>query len=164
MCIIAGFSGIGKSTYCKQSGAIDFECMPYKYDNYYEMLERSENREQLKADINLRLNWHWQAKYYAAILELMEREPGACIVIPSEMSVLKRLQLNQIPYTLVYPERGLKEEYRQRFLNRGNTENFIAVFYDLWDHWMDSLREDTYGRHVVLKANQYLSDVLQHEA
>ena len=59
--IIAGFAGIGKTTFCtNNSVAIDFECMPFKYrfdDNTpYE-------KESVKANPDLDFNPMWQYEY-----------------------------------------------------------------------------------------------------
>ena len=37
---------------------------------------------------------------------------------------------------------------------------FLLIFIGRWNSFMDSLREDTYGKHIILRPKQYLSDVL----
>ena len=78
------------------------------------------------------------------------------LVIPSDKQVLQGLQLLQIPYILVYPEQNAKNEYRRRYEERGNTEDFIHIFADQWDFWMNSLRKDSYGWSIEIAKDQYL--------
>ena len=41
MSIIAAFAGTGKTTFCaRNKNAIDFECMPFKYENFIEVSRR----------------------------------------------------------------------------------------------------------------------------
>ena len=37
------------------------------------------------------------------------------------------LVLNKLPFVLIYPSKELKDEYIQRYKNRGNDENFIKI-------------------------------------
>lgn len=83
------------------------------------------------------------------------------LLIPPVMYVLFLLEMEGIPYTLCYPRREAKESYRQRYIARGNTEDFLSVFIDGWDKFMDFLEWNTYANHIVLDANQFLSDVVE---
>lgn len=64
------------------------------------------------------------------------------VVIPSDSMGCSMLREEQIPYYLCYPQRSLKEEYRKRFLQRGNTQGFLDVFIGRWDLFMDHLEAD----------------------
>lgn len=37
------------------------------------------------------------------------------------------------------PNRDCKEEYRQRYINRGNNQSFLDVFIEGWDVMLDGL-------------------------
>ena len=54
--VIAAFPAIGKTYFCEKypDRAIDLECMPFKYSNYYEKLVDSE-KEAIKAEYSLEL-------------------------------------------------------------------------------------------------------------
>lgn len=44
----------------------------------------------------------------------------------------------------------MKDEYRKRFLERGNTQNFLDVFIWRWDLFMDHLEPDPCEQKVIL--------------
>lgn len=103
------------------------------------------------------MNPEYPSNYINAILENMDKYKY--LVIPSDSRVLADLKDKHIPYILCFPERKAKEEYRKRYLQRGNTEEFIDIFIGGWDNFMKSLRHDTYGAKIVLNEGEYLLDV-----
>ena len=44
---------------------------------------------------------------------------------------------NCIFFYLVYPVNSRKEEFIQRYKDRGNDENFIKLVKTNWENWMD---------------------------
>jgi len=158
--IIAAFSGVGKTTLAKlyPQKVTDFVCMPYK--NYLD--DEAENNEKGKANPDNILRLEWPLNYVNAIVE--NDDKNRILLIPSDCYVLLSLQCLKIPYTLCYPQRKAKKVYHKRFIKRGNTKDFIDIFIGGWDKFMDGLENDSYGRHVVLKLNQFLSDVIDVEA
>ena len=159
MRIIAAFSGVGKSYYCKQNPkAVDVVVMPYKFSNFYEVAVKVEGESTKDHGDLMRLE-NWQKFYFAALMESYRREPDKVIVSPTVDYVRFRLKVQGIPFLLVYPNRDLKEVYRQRYIDRGNTQEFLDVFIGDWDNWMDTLRSHG-GTHMELLKDVYLSDVL----
>jgi hypothetical protein len=78
--------------------------------------------------------------------------------------VLALLRREEISYCLCYPERSAKDEYLKRYIARGNQEPFIEVFIGLWDRFIGGLEQDDYAnKHIVLKAGQFLGDVIGRE-
>jgi len=154
--IIAAFSGTGKSTLARlyPQKVIDFICMPFKY----ECNENQEFNEESKADSNLEYKFGWEYDYVKAIKQNMS--DNKILVIPSDRRVLALLEKDGIPYLLCYPQRNAKEVYHKRFRDRGNSEHFIEIFIGEWDRFMDSLEGDSYGRHIVLEPQQFLSDAI----
>jgi len=45
-------------------------------------------------------------------------------------------------------------------IDKNNTADFIDIFFGGWDRFMDSFENDSYGQHIVLQSNQFLSDVI----
>jgi hypothetical protein len=154
--IIAAYAGTGKTTLANMhpDKYMDFVLMPYKY----ELEVGGDCGEAGKASPDNIMRPEWPYNYLAAIKE--ELPKGKHLLIPTDHFVLIHLSVNNIPYVLCYPERGAKEIYRQRYVNRGNSANFIDIFADHWDNWMDFFEEDTSGRHVVLRQNEYLYDAV----
>ena len=160
MRIIAGFAGVGKSTYCRKNpNAVDLEVMPYKYINYHE-IAASAAGEDSKAHADLILRENWQSGYYEALLDAYHNNPDKVYVIPSESRILGWLEQDQIPFLLVHPAKDMKDAYRERYLARGNSQDFLNVFIGHWDAWMYNVRQCG-GVHLELTSeNAYLSDLL----
>lgn len=129
--------------------------MPYKY--FLPNIECSpQESERVKANQSLEMNLEYPQNYINAIFENMNKYKY--FVIPADSRVLKGIEDQKIPYTLCYPEVNAKEEYRKRYLQRGNSDDFIDIFIGNWDHFMESIRKDKYGIHVVLNEKEYLLD------
>lgn len=157
--IIAAFAGTGKTYFCEHvPQAIDFVCMPWKYTNFYEVASSMEEGEQIKANDELELNFGWQEEYYKALLDTVGKYPDQIVVIPTISAVQRMLEADNIPYTLVIPKTTLKEEYEKRYIERGNTEEFLGVFVGNWDSWMDLLRKNKANHVIELGTGEYLSD------
>lgn len=155
--IIAAFAGTGKTYFCNHvEDAKDFVCMPFKY---FLPETDSDNLEceKVKADFSLEMNPKYPRNYINAIFENMDKYKY--FVIPSDSRVLSGLKDRHIPYILCFPEDKAKEEYRERYLQRGNTEQFLEVFIDGWDNFMESLRHDAYGAQIILSKEEHLLDV-----
>lgn len=158
--IIAGFSGIGKSTFCRETdNAFDLECMPYKYSNLDSLLASGRSIEELKASLELDLVRGWETLYLEAVLSLHRRNPQAYIVISSISQVLSALGMAGIPYVLCYPQVDARAEYLRRYRQRGNSPEFLSIFIGRWDFWMKSLRRDKYGIHMEMNSSEYLPDL-----
>lgn len=161
--IIAGFSGIGKTTFANtHKNVIDLYVMPYKYSNFNEIFNKY-NAEGVKAAPELILKPDWRYEYYDKLISLYKSEPDKIILIPSDIQIMTWLEGNDIPFTLVFPAYELKEEYRSRFLKRGNTEDFLDVFIADWEYWINMLKSRKGCAKIELKANEFLSDVISRK-
>lgn len=162
--IIAAYAGVGKTYFCNQNpNAIDLVCMPFKYTNLFDMPDsQADNGEQVKASLDLELRKNWILYYYWMIKYLLSYCPEREIVIPTIGPILDFLDTDQIPYTVVYPDKCLKEEYIRCYKDRGNSESFRGIFIGQWDERLKSLeeRKNSFVKHIVLQKNQYLSDVI----
>lgn len=84
------------------------------------------------------------------------------VLVSSHEEVRKALQEANIDYTLVYPNIGLKNEYIQRYKDRGNPESFINLIEANWDNWIEAMEEDPADTHLILSSGDYLSDFIQY--
>ena len=149
--IIAGFSGVGKTTFAKtHQNVIDLHIMPYKYTNLNEV-NNNYNDESIKAAPELILNPDWRYDYYDKLISLYKSEPN---------QIMNWLAYEEITFTLVFPSYDLKEEYRNKYLERGNTEAFIDIFINDWDYWIGMFKLQKGCKKIELKTNEYLSDVI----
>lgn len=86
------------------------------------------------------------------------------ILCSTHAIVLKEFAAKQWRHYVVFPERGLKEEYLQRYRDRGSPEAFISLLNNKWDSFMDDLEahvasNSEYAIPVRLTSGQYLSSV-----
>ncbi len=82
------------------------------------------------------------------------------ICISSHKVVRDALVENNLNFTLVYPDRSIKEEYIQRYKDRENEESFVKLLKNNWDSWMDEMENQVGCHHIKLGSNEYLSDKL----
>lgn len=82
------------------------------------------------------------------------------ILVSSHDVVREALKDNEINYTLVYPSIELKDEYIERYKNRGNNEGFINFISNSWDNFITDIEKETFPTKIKLSECQYLSDVL----
>lgn len=66
-----------------------------------------------------------------------------------------------LDFTLVYPERSLKDEYLQRFSNRDDPQDFIELFANNWNPILRQLEDQRQCKHIVLKNHQYIADIIK---
>ena len=153
--IIAAYAGTGKTTLAEMypDNVTDFVCMPYKYH----LSPDYDSGEAGKGNPYNIMREEWPQNYVEAIKSALTT--GKTLLIPSDVNVLALLRQEKIPYTLCYPQRDAKEIYRQRFIDRGNTEDFLSIFIDGWDFYIGKLETVEAERRIVLEPHQFLSDV-----
>lgn len=81
------------------------------------------------------------------------------VFISSHKEVRDALVYAGIPFTLVYPSIGLKDEYLLRLKNRGSNADFIKLIDSNWDNWLTELINQRNCKHIVLGAGEYMSNV-----
>lgn len=64
------------------------------------------------------------------------------IFVSSHDIVRKALNKNRIDFFMVYPDKGMKEEWIRRFRERDNDENFIKFISDNWDSFIDEIEKE----------------------
>lgn len=84
------------------------------------------------------------------------------IMVSSHKEVRDALVENGIPFILVYPSPEIKEEYIQRYIDRGNTGSFVQLLNNNWEIWLKELEKQKGCKKIKLKKGQYLSDVIQY--
>ncbi|MCP4761947.1 MAG: hypothetical protein GY870_09195 [archaeon] len=131
--IISAFCGTGKTYICNQKNisAVEIEYWKYK--------EKGLQKEYCKD---------------------VEREIGKVdyIFISTDPEGLEILQEKRFNITLVYPEKRLRNEYLDRYIDRDSSHDFIGAFMKYWDTWIDALNKQKCKKHIVLKSGEYLYD------
>lgn len=83
------------------------------------------------------------------------------ILVSTHLAVREALINYDIPFTLVYPSKVDKDIYIQRFIDRGSPPAFVDFLSKNWYNFIDELESQQDCEHIVLKRNQYLSDVIE---
>lgn len=82
------------------------------------------------------------------------------ILVSSHKEVRDALNKNGIHFTLVYPNKDIKDEYIQRYIDRGNDDKFVELLKNNWENWMQELENQLKCNKVELKSGEYLSDII----
>lgn len=85
---------------------------------------------------------------------------ASLILVSTHEDVRNGLVDHGIRFTLAYPQRDLKEEYIQRFEDRGSPQGFINLMDAKWDEFVGQLEVQDNADHVVLQQGQFLGDIV----
>lgn len=143
--IILGFPGIGKTTLFNNEHKLKF--LDSDSTNF-----SWENKEKTVRHSN------WPQNYIDHILE--EQDEVDAIFVSSHDVVRDALTKAGINYFLVYPSLEMKDEYIQRYRNRGSNEKFVRLLEQNYEKWVQELMNQQGCTHIVLQPGQYLSDVM----
>lgn len=133
--VISGFPGVGKST----------------------MIRRATKRgvdNILDSDSSTFDKAKFPANYLKHIKE--KTREGYDILCSSHADVRAALQEEGIIFALVYPAVECKEEYLQRYTDRGSPKAFIKLLDDKWDEWVADCKTQTGCYHVELNPGDYI--------
>ena len=123
----------------------------YKYLGNYKEDELSKGTPRT-------INKQWPQNYFIALKDVKDKYD---YILISDEICNSFLRDNNFEYWWVYPNRNLKQEYLERCKNRGNNDEFIYWYSKLWNEWITNCENDLFAtRHIELKSNQYLEDVL----
>ena len=112
--VICGFPGVGKSTLFKELK-----------DSKYKVLDSDSSTFDKK---------DFPANYIAHIKE--KTKEGYTILASSHKEVRDALINEEMMFTLVYPDKSLKDEYLARYKERGSPQSFIDLLDENWDTWI----------------------------
>ena len=84
------------------------------------------------------------------------------IFVSSHDVVRDELYIRNLEFDLVYPKMELKEEYIQRYGERGSPPAFVKLLGKQWENWITELEEyhKINVNHIRLDSGQYLAHVL----
>lgn len=83
------------------------------------------------------------------------------IFVSTHDTVIKALQENGIPFTLVYPTKELKEIYLSNYAQRGNDAQFIEFIKNNWDNFITNMMKTECQQRIELKKGQYIKDIIE---
>lgn len=106
--IICGYAGTGKSTAARKiKGVVDLESTPFQKD--------------------------WDT--YARVAKHMS-DQGYIVLLSCHKELREKLHEIGEKYIVVYPDIDQREEYKKRYIERGNTQEFIDNQMSHWDEWV----------------------------
>lgn len=148
--IVSAFAGVGKTTLARKynKDVIDLESGNFKW------LE-NDGTEASKGSRRMQ-----NPKYPINYLEAIKKSNSKykVVLISQHEAIRKCLDAIKLDYILVYPDKNMKEEFIDRYRQRGNSENFINLISKEWDNWIDALDCIQNHQKIVLQKGQYLSD------
>lgn len=163
--LIAAYAGCGKSTAAQKLGpnVVDLPSMPYRW-----LLPRVDpscltgpEMEREKGALHHIADPRFPHNYVLDILK--EERAGKTALFPTIVPVIDMLvERYGRDVLVIYPEDGLKEEYRQRFVKRGNSATFLDLFVEEWEYQLEIIKKSK-GRHLRLKSGEYLLSVLPEQ-
>lgn len=83
------------------------------------------------------------------------------IFVSSHNVVVEALKNNNIDFTIVYPDIELKEDFLERYKNRGNNESFIKFISEHFEEFVKAIDDDVSLNKIKLtKEKRFLKDVI----
>lgn len=152
--VIAGFSGIGKSTLArKYKNVIDLDASEFVYDDTGLENLNIEQRKGLKR----KSNPNWPKNYIDAIKK--EVENYDIVLVWERPDILMEYKRNNIDFSLCYPTKESLNIYANRYLIRGNSKEYVNMKINQYDERLKvyySLDVDK----IILFGNETLEDYL----
>lgn len=145
--VISAFPGTGKSYFASTSGQ----------KTGVADLDSGEYTLGYDGDGKVR-NSDFPSNYLRAIKEHIGKVD--VLFVGCQPEVIAALRKEGISFTLIYPERGLKAQYMNRFRERNNQQPFMDLLSRNWDLFLDFLEGQHDCERIVLGSEQYIGDVV----
>lgn len=146
--IVSAFPGTGKSTYHSKNKETTLDSDSSKFSWIL-----NENGDKIR-------NPEFPKNYIDHIKENIGKYEF--IFVSSHKEVRDALFENCIFFYLIYPSPNRKNEFIERYRQRGDNENFIKLVSDNWDKWMDEILFLPYGCKYIEMNLDNLEDETNH--
>ena len=123
------------NTFCD---VIDIDSSDYHW--IYHNSEIAQDMERRKDCQDRELNLLWPYNYIEAIDQLYHQEEYSYILVVFKKEILPLLSAKRLPFTIVAPKKELKTEYKQRYIDRNNSDVYISRMLSEWDDDMKFLQ------------------------
>jgi len=141
--LVSAFPGTGKSHYVNYGEGSGYMPQGFATDSDSSKFDKSA----------------FPANYITHIKKCMD-EGYARIFISSHKEVRNALVENNLPFTLVYPEMGLKDEYIERYKKRGNNIAFIEMMQNNWEKFIEDCQSQKGCKHIALPSMTFISNIM----
>lgn len=146
--VISGFPGVGKTYYYDEAMNVGANVLDSDSSSFSWITiggEKTRNPEFPK-------NYMHYVKEQLTHVKL--------ILVSSHREVRKALFDQGIHFMLVYPDISLKDEYLQKFKDRGNSHSFITFISENWESFIKDIEAQKGCDLIKLKSGQFLTSVL----
>lgn len=145
---IWGFPGVGKSS-AYLFRAVDVDCAEFEFrDIPNSSLHQAGEREGVSADPN------YPENYFSYLQEL----DADAVLINCHISLLERIDKEKL--LVVYPAEHLKEEYLQRYSDRGDNETFLRHMEESFDDMVSYIRQSPFRKYEIADSGIYLNNLI----
>ena len=146
--IISAFPGTGKTYFYEKYKNSDIKVLDSDSSNFSWIKDENGNNTTER-------NPDFPQNYINHIKENIGKVD--IIFVSSHDIVRQSLYDNGIKYIVAYPDNDCKDEYLERYRNRGNTEEFINMMNKNWDKFINGMKNDK-GAHIkwILGINQFI--------
>lgn len=146
--IISAFPGTGKTYFYEKYKNSDIKVLDSDSSNFSWIKDENGNNTTER-------NPDFPQNYINHIKENIGKVD--IIFVSSHDIVRQSLYDNGIKYIVAYPDNDCKDEYLERYRNRGNTEEFINMMNKNWDKFINSMKNDK-GAYMkwILGINQFI--------
>jgi hypothetical protein len=143
--LVSAFPGTGKS-YCTQHGKNlimhDSDSSEFHFTTFSD---------------EKRVNPEWPGNYIDHIKRLLSRGYYEIIFISSHAEIREALKDAGLKYLLVCPDNYCKDEYLQRYQQRGSPEAFVERLGANWEAWLKSCWDDE-AMKILLGPGTFLTE------
>ena len=148
--VVYRFAGIGKTYICnKFENACDLEEEMFRY------LSIDHNNIERNKGISKKENEDFPNNYFRAIEEALLKYDYVFV----SYNAIKYCQEHGIKYMLFFPSLNQKKDYLNRYIQRGNSQNFIDNLAENYEKFIKKESKDSYAEEIVfLKKNEFLED------
>ena len=84
------------------------------------------------------------------------------IFVSTHKVVREALEKENIPYILVCPKLSDKQEYLERYKNRGDSDSFIKTMDEPWEEWLNEIHEIYGEKPFYISSGRYINDELEY--
>jgi len=146
--IISGFPGVGKTYFCENNdNALDSDSSSFSW------IIAEDGEKERNPDFPNNYIEHIKKNMYTY----------KYIFVSSHKEVRDALTTNQLSFYLVYPDKACKQEYIDRYNQRGNDLGFIKLLEMKWDDWVEecSSYKSLYCKKLDLTKGETISSIIK---
>jgi len=149
--IIAAFAGTGKTYLAnKYSNVIDIEPANYKWNSDNIITEKDKGKYQ-------KIREEWPQNYVNEIIK--EHNNYDIVLIGLNRDARNLLYKMGYEYSICFPSSDRKNEYIQRYKDRGNSEEFLNKQAYYFDNELPLLYKEPLEK-MILEGNEFLEEYL----